>query len=428
MPIFPDPWADPAKINFKLRFPGLESKPSTAPVQGDQLRFNNPTRQPLDVKHPAKHIRIETPNEVRAKNIEQLQKIGNFLRQVPGKAAVTVPGVLFGDIWNTPVGANENELVQQAKDAYLKEQQERKPRVLPSRSIEELRADRDAEYAKYPSIEQEKSPEDAPPNNPPLTPPSDQTPETPAGPPKPSYADLVKQVSDDRYNALAKQFDVEGVRNAQMQDFASQYVPAEGTPEFPDYQEALVDLRDQGLYNSETGVAPAIPTASPSEARNIFLNSAGSSLDGLKAMEAALGLRYAGGKYYLNVGGSPTEVSNAGARALKRGEIDAQALIDNPMYGALVQETPSTTPSRAQQPNFSQLKAYEPQSVQNMEPDVFNKPAEDFNRAHQTPAETNFEELRKQLQGMGSEFQPYFSDFSDPYLSPNDYPHYPYMR
>ena len=268
-----------------------------------------------------------------------------------------------------------------------------------------------------------------------LPPPAPELPPEPELPPAPitlvpetSYADLVKQISDDRYNALATQFDVEGVRNAQMQDFASQYVPAEGTPEFPDYQEALVDLRDQGLYNSETGVAPAIPTASPSEARNIFLNSAGSSLDGLKAMEAALGLRYAGGKYYLNVGGSPTEVSNTGARALKRGEIDAQTLIDNPMYDGLVQETPSTTPSRAQQPNFSQLKAYEPQSVQNMGPDVFNKPAEDFNRAHQTPAETNFEELRKQLQGMGSEFQPYFSDFSDPFLSPNNYPYYPYMR
>lgn len=296
-------------------------------------------------------------------------------------------------------------------------------RVSSDEEIQRLRDLQDQEINKYqiePTTEDTDSSEEP------------TTTEMPPAPttlvPETSYADLVKQISDDRYNALAAQFDVEGVRNAQMQDFASQYVPAEGTPELPDYQEALVDLRDQGLYNSETGVAPGIPTASPSEARNIFLNSAGSSLDGLKAMEAALGLRYAGGKYYLNVGGSPTEVSNAGARALKRGEIDAQALIDDPMYGALVQETPSTTPSRAQQPNFSQLKAYEPQSVQNMEPDVFNKPAEDFNRAHQTPAETNFEELRKQLQGMGSEFQPYFSDFSDPFLSPNDYPDYPYMR
>jgi hypothetical protein len=296
-------------------------------------------------------------------------------------------------------------------------------RVSSDEEIQRLRDLQDQEINKYqiePTTEDTDSSDEPP------------TTELPPAPttlvPETSYADLVNQVADDRYNALAAQFDVEGVRNAQMQDFASQYVPAEGTPEFPDYQEALVDLRDQGLYNSETGVAPGIPTASPSEARNIFLNSAGSSLDGLKAMEAALGLRYAGGKYYLNVGGSPTEVSNAGARALKRGEIDAQALIDNPMYGALVQETPSTTPSRAQQPNFSQLKAYEPQSVQNMEPDVFNKPAEDFNRAHQTPAETNFEELRKHLQGMGSEFQPYFSDFSDPFLSPNDYPDYPYLR
>lgn len=258
-------------------------------------------------------------------------------------------------------------------------------------------------------------------------------PELPTAPesavaPAMSYADLVKQVSDDRYNALAAQFDVEGVRDAQMQNFASQYVPEKDSPEFADYQEALVDLRDQGLYNSETGVAPAIPTVSPDEASNIFLNSGTSSLDGLKAMEAALGLRYAGGSYYLNAGGSPLKVSSEGARALKRGEIDAQTLIDNPMYGNLLQQTQSTTPSRAQQPNFSQLEQYKPQSQQNMGPDVFNKPAEDFNRAHQTPAETNFAELREKLLGMGSEFQPYFSDFEDPYSSTNDYPYYPYMR
>ena len=271
MPIFPDPWADPAKINFKLRFPGLESKPSTAPVQGDQLRFNNPTRQPLDVKHPAKHIKIETPNEVRAKNIAQLERIGNHLRNAAsygGFGLKTLIGsTIHNDIWHNPAGANENKLAKEAMDEYLKEQQQQqRERVLRNRRIEEMRAEMDAARAKYPSIEQEKSPEDAPPNNPPLTPPSNQTPETPAGPPKPSYADLVKQVSDDRYNALAAQFDVEGVRDTQIQDFASQYVPAEGTAEFPDYQEALVDLRDQGLYNSETGVAPAIPTASPSEA------------------------------------------------------------------------------------------------------------------------------------------------------------------
>ena len=161
----------------------------------------------------------------------------------------------------------------------------------------------------------------------------------------------------------------------------------------------------QNMQQPDSGTdvgTPALPVMSPEDARKFFLTGT-TSLDGLKAMEKELGLTYGGGSYYLNVGGSPLKVKNELARAYKRGDLSLDELRNDPM-GEI------TSPARAQQPNFSRSMLEKPVSEQTNPGIAFDPAFDNFNRANQTPFETNFAELSEQLRDMGSNFTPYFSD------------------
>ena len=161
----------------------------------------------------------------------------------------------------------------------------------------------------------------------------------------------------------------------------------------------------QNMQQPDSGTdvgTPALPVMSPEDARKFFLTGT-TSLDGLKALENKLGLTYGGGNYYLNVGGSPLKVKNELARAYKRGDLSLDELRNDPM-GEI------TSPARAQQPNFSRSMLEKPVSEQTNPGIAFDPAFDNFNRANQTPFETNFAELSEQLRDMGSNFTPYFSD------------------
>ena len=277
-------------------------------------------------------------------------------------------------------------------------------RPLPrQRPIEDIKKDYEAAYSKYNTAVPEREP---------LT-------------DNPLVTDVVDPdaIAAEQLRQLGLLMQREGVRDASMGQLPpGARLGGGGSGELPDNPAAAIknylesaggkefmggvtfdDVQNMQMPDSGTDVGTAVlPVMSPEDARKFFLTGT-TSLDGLKAMENKLGLTYGGGNYYLNVGGSPLKVSNERARAYKRGDLSLDELRNDPM-GEI------TSPARAQQPNFSVSKQYEPVSEQTNPGIAVNPAFDNFNRANQTPFETNFAELSEQLRDMGSNFTPYFSD------------------
>lgn len=271
------------------------------------------------------------------------------------------------------------------------------------RPLEEIKKDYEEAYSKYKTPVPEREP---------LT-------------DNPLVTDVVDPdaVAAEQLKQLGLLMQQEGVRDASMGQLPpGARLGGGGSGELPDNPAAAIknylesaggkefmggvtfnDVQNMQMPDSDTGVGtPVRPVLSPEDARKFFLTGT-TSLDGLKAMEKELGLTYGGGNYYLNVGGSPLKVSNERARAYKRGDLSVDELRNDPM-GEI------TSPARAQQPNFSVSKQYEPVSEQTNPGIAFDPAFDNFNRANQTPFETNFTELSQNLLGYGSAFTPYFSD------------------
>ena len=151
------------------------------------------------------------------------------------------------------------------------------------------------------------------------------------------YAIDPDAVAAEQLKQLGLLMQQEGVRDASMGQLPPDaLLGGGGSGELPDNPAAAIknylesaggkkfmggvsfdDVQNMQMPDSGTDVGTQVlPTASLEDARKAFLTG-NTSLAGMQAMENALGLRYAGGQYYLNAGGSPLKVSNERARAYK---------------------------------------------------------------------------------------------------------------
>lgn len=404
----PDPWNNADKLRFS-KAPGRTTSTSFRQPP-DQLRFNT-SRPPLKIDRPIKVQLENSPEAIRAKNIAGLERAGNFLKtlltplsQVGLASSVIVPDVMYRGVASGNVEDNRGYIDKKLKANNAL-------RRVSNSDIKEMQSMMDS-MRMNPKYDTKKS--------------KDNTPVTPLIS-DPGLAVVVDPdaIAADQLKQLGLVMQEEGVRDASLGQMSPDaLLSGGGSGQLPDNPAAAIksyleseggkkfmggvtfdDVQDMQMPDSGTDVGTQVlPVASLEDARKAFLTGT-TSLDGLRAMEEALGLRYAEGGYYLNAGGSPLKVSNERARAYKRGELGVDELRNNPLGEV-------TSPARAQQPNFSVSKQYEPVSEQTNPGIAFDPAFDNFNRANQTPFETNFAELSASLRDMGSNFTPYFSDAS----------------